>query len=497
MPRGSGPTGPTGRLVVTPWRAESAGGAGRAAGTMTGMAFRLFDTAHGEVREVVLRKPDEVSIYVCGPTVYDYPHVGHGRSVITYDVLRRYLEYRGYVVRHVSNITDIEDKIINRAKLLGIPCTELTATYEAEWYKAMDKLGALRPHHAPHATEYVDEMIQIISDLIKGGFAYETDDTIYFSPAKVDDYGLLARQSIESLQAGARVEQDSAKQTPIDFALWKKVASTDDEPTWTSPWGTGRPGWHTECVVMSLGLLGDGFDIHSGGLDLTFPHHENERAQAIAWGHDFAHHWMHHGFIEVDGEKMSKSLGNFTSLTDLIERHDPRAYRLLLLRSHYRSPLELTPDTMTDAEAALQRIDDFTRRFTNAETTEMLETEPLVSHNINVINEFCERMDDDLDTPNALASLFTAMREANFARDEGDHTKANNIARAVVRCFAAVGLESSQKEHEVDNETQVIIDQRDLARAARDWAAADRYREQLQQLGWTVEDTPDGTTVHK
>jgi len=281
-------------------------------------------------------------MYVCGLTVYDAPHLGHGRMALVFDVLRRYLLFRGLDVTYVSNITDIDDKVIERAAERGVGMGELTTRYEEVWWEAVDALGVLRPDEVPHATAYVGRMVAVIGELVSRGVAYETSDGVYLSVAAVPGYGLLAHQPLESLRSGARVETLEEKRSPLDFVLWKKAKP--GEPTWESPWGPGRPGWHTECVVMSLDLLGDGFDLHGGGLDLIFPHHENERAQAVALGRDFAHHWVHNGWVTMDGEKMSKSLGNFTSLDDLLARSDARAYRLLVLRSHYRSPIEVTPE---------------------------------------------------------------------------------------------------------------------------------------------------------
>ncbi len=323
--------------------------------------LQLHDTATGEVAPLRLREPGRVSMYVCGPTVYDAPHIGHGRFTLVFDVLRRYLLFSGLEVTYVSNITDIEDNIIERAAEQGIPESELTAAYEAVWWEAMDALGVLRPDKIPHATAYVTRWSALVADLVGRGVAYETNDGVYLSVQDVPGYGLLAHQSLDSLRAGARVEADEEKRSPVDFALWKKAKP--GEPTWDSPWGEGRPGWHTECVVMSLDLLGDGFELHGGGQDLMFPHHENERAQAVAVGRHFARHWMHNGWVTVDGEKMSKSLGNFTSLTDLLDRSDARSYRLLVLRSHYRSPIEVTPETIADAESGLARLDEMARRF--------------------------------------------------------------------------------------------------------------------------------------
>ena len=323
--------------------------------------LQLHDTATGEVGPLRLRDPGRVSMYVCGPTVDGVPHLGHGRFSLVFDVLRRYLVFTGLDVTYVSNITDIEDKIIARAKAQGVPISDFTATNEAVWWEVMDALGVLRPDETPHATAYVDRMVALVVDLMDRGVAYETSDGVYLSVRDVPGYGLLAHQPLDSLRAGARVEADEEKHSPLDFVLWKKAK--EGEPSWESPWGDGRPGWHTECVVMSLDLLGDGFDLHGGAIDLIFPHHENERAQAVAVGREFTRHWVHNGWVTVDGEKMSKSVGNFTSLADLLAKSDGRAYRLLVLRSHYRSPIEVTPETIADAESGLARLDEMGRRF--------------------------------------------------------------------------------------------------------------------------------------
>ena len=282
--------------------------------------LHLYDTATGEVRELALREPGVVAMYVCGPTVYGPPHVGHGRQTIVYDILRRYLEWTGLRVRHVSNITDIDDNIINRAKREQRPWDEITTKCEAIWWKAMDQMELARPTDIPHATEYVVEMVAMIGELVASGSAYTTDDGVYLDVSTVPDYGLLAHQRLEDMLAGGgerEVFGAERKRNAADFVLWK--LSKPDEPSWPSPWGDGRPGWHSECVVMSLDLLGEGFDLHCGGQDLRFPHHENERAQAVALGKRFANHWMHHAFVVDDGgEKLSKSKGNFTNLLDLL-----------------------------------------------------------------------------------------------------------------------------------------------------------------------------------
>src|SRR6516164_9676405 len=306
-------------------------------------------------------------MYVCGPTVYDEPHLGHGRFNVAWDVLRRYLEWSGLDVRYVSNVTDIDDKIIARAAQERRPIDEVADHYERVWWDTMDRLGVERPTDTPHATAYVQTMEDLIAALIAGGHAYVGGDGVYFAAESIDGYGLLARQPLDSLRVGARVEVDAeaGKRSPIDFALWKNAK--EGEPSWDSPWGPGRPGWHTECVVMALDLLGPGFDLHGGGLDLAFPHHENERAQAVAIGRPFARRWAHSGMVVTEGgEKMSKSLGNTLSLLELLDAYDPRAFRLQVLQSHYRSPMTVTEATMAAAAAGVEGLDAFAREFRHA-----------------------------------------------------------------------------------------------------------------------------------
>ena len=448
--------------------------------------LHLFDTAAGKVIPFEPREPGRVSMYVCGPTVYGPPHLGHGRFSLVFDVLRRYLLWSGLEVDYVSNITDIDDKIINRANDEGRDWSDIATRCESVWWQAMDAIGVMRPTSDPHATAYVDQMVELIADLIERDVAYVSEDGVYFSPAVVADYGLLARQTIESMQAGARVEVAEHKHSPIDFALWKFVKP--GEPSWASPWGPGRPGWHTECVVMSLDLLGDGFDLHGGGQDLAFPHHENERAQAVAAGRTFARHWMHNGFVEVGGEKMAKSLGNFTNLLDLVGSTDARAYRLLVLRSHYRSPVEVTRVSTDDAAAALRRLDACARRVSSADL-------PSATADPAAIAEFVRVMDDDLDTPAAVAQLFGLVTEVNTALDAADPARAAGLAAAVSEICTAVGLVLDPGGSEVPAEVLARAAERDRARADRDFAAADAIRDALVADGWVVEDTAAGTQV--
>jgi cysteinyl-tRNA synthetase len=446
------------------------------------------------------RSEGEVSMYVCGPTVYDLPHIGHGRYNLVFDVLRRYLLFCGLAVRYVSNITDVDDNIIKRANEQGRTEPEVAAEFEARWWEAMDALGVLRPDETPHATAYIAHMVDLVSDLLGRGVAYETSDGVYLNVEQVPGYGLLARQSLDSLKSGARVEGSDEKRSPLDFAVWKKAK--EGEPSWDAPWGAGRPGWHTECVVMSLDLLGDGFDLHGGGQDLAFPHHENERAQAVAEGRPFARHWVHNGWVVVGGEKMSKSLDNFTSLTDLLARHDERAYRLLVLRSHYRSPIEVTAGTLADAEKALERLDGLARRFGIGDLLArfpgyVVEALDAADADLGALAAFHVRMDDDMDTPGALAGIFELATAANSAADSGDDANGRRLAGTAAVLAAALGLPLRAAADEVDEESARLVTERDEARRARDFGRADALRDELVARGWTVEDTSNGTAIRR
>ena len=450
--------------------------------------LRLYDTATREVRELALREPGSVSIYLCGPTVYGPPHIGHGRATLVYDVLRRYLQWSGLQVRLVSNITDIDDSIINRANAENRPWQEITSKCEAVWFEAMGTINVARPTDVPHATDYVPQMVAMIGELVERGNAYVTDDGVYLSVETVPGYGLLVHQSLHDMLAGGGdrdVFGAGNKHHPADFVLWK--FSKPGEPAWPSPWGEGRPGWHSECVVMSLDLLGEGFDLHCGGQDLKFPHHENERAQAVALGKRFANHWMHHGFIvDAEGEKMSKSLGNVHNLLDLMEHYDPRAYRMLLLQSHYRGPVSVGQDNIDASVKALARFDGVARRFGAVSA----------GADAAVLEAFRSAMDDDLNTPSAMAIVFDAITQANAAADAGDEGRAHQLVAAIYSIADAVGLTFSADE-QVPAEAAALAAALDAARAAKDFPAADALRAQLQAAGWTVETTKAGTTLRR
>jgi cysteinyl-tRNA synthetase len=408
---------------------------------------------------------------------------------LVYDILSRYLSYTGLQVRLVSNITDIDDKIIDRAQREGRPWNEITDKCENVWFEAMGKLGVQRPDDVPHATEYVQQMVDMIATLIGRDAAYVTDDGVYLSIAAVPDYGLLAHQSVDDMLSGGGdrdVFGAGNKKHPADFALWK--FTKPGEPAWPSPWGEGRPGWHSECVVMSLELLGEGFDLHCGGADLRFPHHENERAQAVALGKTFANHWMHNGFVvDLEGEKMSKSLGNVMNLLDLLDKYDARAYRMLLLQTHYRSPVRVGEDNIDSCVAALAGLDSFAAR-TASYAGGVADRD--------IVAMFRASMDNDLDTPAAMALVFDTVRRANIATDSGKDAAVPAMRAAVIEVLESLGLSLSSGD---DTDADILAKGRalDEARAAKDFATADAIRNELQAAGYLVETFKEGTRIRR
>ena len=460
--------------------------------------LRFTDSLTGKKVEFTPRDPGKASVYWCGPTVYDDPHLGHARSTLAFDVLVRYLRWSDYDVCAVSNITDIDDKIINRAAAEGGSEPEVAGRYEASFIGQMDRLNVAHPDLRPRATEFVDRMVEVVADLVEHGMAYTTDSGVYFDVDRLDDYGALVGRSVEDLRegAGARVEVDDDKNDPLDFALWK--AAKPGEPTWDSPWGPGRPGWHIECVAMSLHLLGDGFDIHGGGDDLVFPHHENERAEALGCGRAFARHWVHNAMVQVDGEKMSKSLGNFTTLDDLLNTWDPRALRLLVLQTHYRRTMEVGSTTLDQSAAALARLDKFADRMAGSD---LPEAEP----DADVVTRFRTAMDDDLGSPQALAVIFDAVRDANRALDAEDDSTAAELHAAAIELAGVLGLElgsAAAPARDVQDDAEAaeiddLVDQRLAAKAAKNYGKADRIRDKLTARGIILEDSARGTSWHR
>jgi cysteinyl-tRNA synthetase len=454
--------------------------------------IRLHDTLAREEVEFVPRDPGHVSIYVCGPTVYEVPHVGHGRAALVFDIIRRYLEWRGLDVTFISNITDVEDKIIKRAAKEGSTEPEVAQRYEATYWAEMDRLGVRRPDSLPRATAYIDRMVKLIGELVDAGHAYVVEGQgVYFDVTSFPEYGELAHRRLDDLlgSAGARVEVDERKRNPVDFALWK--SAKPGEPAWDSPWGKGRPGWHIECSAMSLDLLGDGFDIHGGGDDLIFPHHENERAQAQGAGHRFARYWIHNGMVMVGDEKMAKSLGNFTTLKDALDAHGPRPMRMAVLQTHYRSPVEIGDRELDAAEEAVARLDALARR---ARVAGVRADAPLDEA---AVAEFREAMDDDFGTPEAMAVVFRLARDTNSAIDDGDLQRAASGLATVRELSRALGLDLDDGSGAGDAEIDELVHRRDDARAARDFDEADRIRAELAARGITLEDTPTGTIWHR
>ena len=457
--------------------------------------MKLYDTLSRDVVDFVPRKEGEVSLYACGPTVYDHPHLGHARQAMTYDIARRYFEWSGYRVHHVANVTDIDDNIINRANREGVTETAIAEEWERVYIDAMDDLGILHPHDRPHATDYVDEMVEFIAALIDNGAAYQTDSGVYLRVRTVEGYGDLIHRTPDELAegSGARIEVDESKEDPLDFALWK--AGKADEPTWESPWGPGRPGWHIECVAMSLGILGDGFDLHGGGTDLIFPHHTNERAEAIAAGRTFSRYWMHNAMLNIGGEKMSKSLNNFTTVRALLDEHplNARALRLLLLQTHYRKILEINSEVMEQAREGVKRVDAMVRKARGAGIT--LTTN---ERDAEAINRFRAAMDHDFGTPDAMATVFDLVRHANGAIDSGS-SDATALVSTAMELSNALGLAVGESEEGGDDSAAIdaMVAARAVAKENKDFESADRIRDELAAMGITVEDTATGPIWHR
>ncbi|HEY3722824.1 MAG TPA: cysteine--tRNA ligase [Acidimicrobiia bacterium] len=456
--------------------------------------LRIHDTMAARDVDFVPRVPGRASMYVCGPTVYDVPHIGHGRTAIVFDVIQRYLEWSGISVTYVSNVTNVEDKIIARAAAEGASEREIADRYEADYWRQLERLGVRAPDEVPRATEFIDQMIELIAELVDRGHAYVIEgEGVYFQVSSYPGYGAISHRRLEDLleNAGARVDVDEQKRSPVDFALWK--TAKPGEPDWSSPWGRGRPGWHIECSAMALEILGEDFDLHGGGDDLVFPHHENERAQAEAAGHAFSRHWVHSGMVEVGGEKMSKSLGNFTTLADAIDAHGPRAFRLAVLQVHYRSRTELGRSEMQAAGEAVERLDALVRRAEVAgiDLSSSARDEPTVA-------AFRAAMDNDFGTPAAVAVIFDAVKRANVAIDAGDLGIAGKLVATVREVSAALGLEIGTSDADADSaEIDTLVAARDTARAARDFAEADRIRNELAARGVILEDTAAGTIWHR
>lgn len=449
--------------------------------------MQIFNTLGRVMAPLDAGDDGAIGIYVCGPTVQAKPHLGHGRSAIAFDVIRRYLTWRGFSVKYVRNVTDVEDKIIAVAQSRNVSTDVIVSESFATFSAAEAALGVLPPDVEPRATEHIPEMIELIATLVDAGLAYPSDGDVYFRVRAYPDYGKLSGRDVDDLLSGARVEVGEAKEDPLDFALWK--AAKPGEPTWESPWGLGRPGWHIECSAMARKHLGDTVDIHGGGTDLIFPHHENELAQSEgATGKLFARFWVHNGMLTLGGEKMAKSTGHVIGLMEAIETYNPLPVRLFYLRAHYRSLLEYSPPLLEDAVASYARLASFVRR-----AEPVLPAEPDAA----VMGEFTSAMDDDFNTPVALSVLFETIRKANRRFDSGESPA--GLAAAVVEILGVLGLQpptSISTSHD-DQTVAALLAEREDARHTKNWARSDEIRDELLAQGIVLEDTADGTRWHR
>lgn len=456
--------------------------------------MRIYNTMTRKKEEFIPLDKNNVKMYSCGPTVYNYFHIGNARPFIIFDTMRRYLEYRGYGVTFVQNFTDIDDKMIKRANEEGITVKELGDRFIAEYFKDAQAIGIRPATVHPKATENIDAIIDIVKKLVDNGYAYAVDGNVYFSTKKFKEYGKLSGQPLEDLEAGARIDVNEHKQDPMDFALWK--AKKEGEPAWESPWGEGRPGWHIECSAMANKYLGETIDLHSGGQDLIFPHHENEIAQSeCANCKTFARYWMHNGYINVNNQKMSKSLGNFFTVRDILEKYDGEVIRFFMLSAHYRNPINFADTLMEQAKSAVERV------YTCIENLEFLlsnaEDKPCDEELKNKLcgykQKFIDAMDDDLNTADAIAAIFDIVYTANTEITSASGKEAIELALSLIRELGGVlGLFGKETKKSLDAEVEELIKKREEARKVKNWAEADAIRDKLKEMNIVLKDTPDG-----
>lgn len=464
--------------------------------------MKVYNTLTRKKEELVPITPGEIKMYACGPTVYNYIHIGNARPLCIFDILRRYLEYRGYKVTFVQNFTDIDDKIIRRANEEHVDFSEISERYIKEFWADADGLNVRHATVNPKATENIDAIIHIISTLIEKGYAYEAQGDVYFSTEKFKDYGKLSHQPLEDLEAGARIMVGEVKREPMDFAVWK--AAKPGEPAWDSPWGKGRPGWHIECSAMNWRYLGDTIDIHCGGQDLIFPHHENEIAQSECFtGKPFAHYWMHNGYINVDNVKMSKSLGNFFTVRDVAEKYGYEPIRYLLISAQYRSPINYSTDIIEQCISALNRLytcrDSLDFELKNASDAEHDGDRAIIDGFGKYREQFIDAMDDDLNTADAIASIFELVRDINT--NVVGKTPSKALVEGAISVFdeltGVLGLVYNRKTETLDSDIEALIEARTNARKEKNWAEADRIRDQLKEMGIVLEDTAQGVKWHR
>ncbi|MEF9934811.1 MAG: cysteine--tRNA ligase [Clostridium sp.] len=464
--------------------------------------MKLYNTMTRRKEDFVPVTEGRVKMYVCGPTVYNFFHIGNGRTFIVFDTIRKYFEYRGFQVDFVQNFTDIDDKLINKANEEGITVDEVAKRYIDEYYTDADALGIKRATHNPKATEYVGKIIKFIKDLESKGYAYAKDGDVYFRSKKFDSYGKLSKQSLEDLEAGARIEVDSRKEDSMDFVLWK--AQKPGEPGWNSPWGCGRPGWHIECSVMACELLGETIDIHGGGADLSFPHHENEIAQSEArHGKDFAKYWMHSAYLNINNQKMSKSLNNFFTAREILERYDAEVLRLFMLSGHYRSPINFSVDLLEASKSGLERLYNSVRNLEhvsrNGEDRDLSEEEVSLKDDIaSYKNKFIESMDDDFNTADGISHIYDLVRDVNTKVSESSSRGIAVFALEVIRELGGIlGILQKVSEEKFPKEITSLVEERQLARKNKDFKRADEIRDELKELGVVVEDTAQGVKISR
>jgi len=455
--------------------------------------MRITNTLTGKKEEFVPLQPGVVRMYVCGPTVYDLIHVGNARPAVVFDVFRRYLEYRGYRVIMVQNFTDIDDKIINKANQLGVDPKMVADTFIAEYWRDAHALGIRPANFHPRTTDFVDDIVEIIEKLVERGYAYQTKTGVYFDVRKFKKYCELSKKRIEDLIAGARVEVDETKNFPLDFSLWKRAKP--GEPCWNSPWGEGRPGWHIECTVMSVKILGESFDIHAGGEDLVFPHHENEKAQAEALtGKIFAKYWMHNGMVRFLGDKMSKSTGNIFTVREAVKKYGRDGLRYMILSKHYRSPMDFSEDLLSDYSKAVRRVWEILRRYESNGVTGIPKRNTVYEE---YVNRFVEALDDDFNTPVAVSILFELAKNLSKSMEEGDQENALLFYHLIRREFGPVlGLfDLNEERREVAGESLlgILIEVRETLRKEKRYDLSDWIRDRLRENGIILRDTPSGT----
>ncbi|MDU1968710.1 MAG: cysteine--tRNA ligase [Clostridium perfringens] len=459
--------------------------------------MKVYNTLNKKKEEFIPLTPGEVKMYVCGPTVYNFFHIGNGRTFIVFDTIRRYFEYRGFKVDFVQNFTDIDDKMIKKANEEGTTVKKIGDTYIKEYYQDADALNIERATVNPRATEFIGEIIKFVKGLVDKEYAYEVDGDVYFSTKKFEGYGKLSGQNIEDLQSGARISIDERKKDPMDFAIWK--AQKPGEPAWNSPWGMGRPGWHIECSCMAKKLLGETIDIHAGGSDLKFPHHENEIAQSEALtGEPFARYWLHSAFVNVNNEKMSKSLNNFFTAREILERYDADVIRFLMLSAHYRQQLNFSEDLLESAKASVERIYNAIGNLENlideVSREEMNEGEKAYLESLNKYKEkYIEKMDDDFNTADAITAIFDLIKDTNTNITIDSSKELAQKALELIRELGApLGMFQKSTKGNLEEEIEALIAKRQQARKDRDFALADKIRDELKDRGIVLEDTPQG-----